>query len=90
MFQTYLTNPVTAPLIQETKRKEEDAYVENILEGISDLEFLKENLDKFSDNFTPTEKDKEKTYKILYHIKTALNLSESQDDQDGLGQEEQK
>ena len=41
------------------------------------LEFLKENLHKRSDNFTPTAKDKEKTDKILYHIKIALNLSES-------------
>ena len=50
---------------------------QKLLEGISDLEFLKDNLDKRSDNFTPTTKDKEKTDKILYHIKTALNLSES-------------
>ena len=81
---------MTAPLIKENDLTVRDAYIESILEGISDLEFLKDNLDELSDNFTPTEKDKEKTYKILYHVKTALNLSESQDDQDGLGQEEQK
>tara|TARA_Y100001973_G_C4959788_1_gene214391 strand:+ start:297 stop:479 length:183 start_codon:yes stop_codon:yes gene_type:complete len=50
---------------------------QNLLEGISNVEFLKENLHKRSDNFTPTAKDKEKTDKILYHIKTALTLSES-------------
>ena len=50
---------------------------QKLLEGISDLEFLKDNLDKRSDNFTPTAKDKEKTDKIVYHIKIALNLSES-------------
>tara|TARA_B100001029_G_C14993887_1_gene413765 strand:- start:381 stop:620 length:240 start_codon:yes stop_codon:yes gene_type:complete len=79
---------VTAPLIKENDLTVRDAYIESILEGISDLEFLKDNLDELSDNFTPTEKDKEKTYKILYHIKTALNLSESQNNQDGPGQED--
>ena len=88
MFQTQLINPVTAPLIKENDLTVRDAYIESILEGISDLEFLKDNLDELSDNFTPTEKDKEKTYKILYHIKTALNLSESQNNQDGPGQED--
>ena len=50
---------------------------QKLLEGISNVEFLKENLHKRSDNSAPTAKDKEKTDKILYHIKIALNLSES-------------
>ena len=50
---------------------------EKLLEGISNVEFLKENLHKLSDNSAPTAKDEEKRDKILYHIKIALTLSES-------------
>ena len=52
---------MTAPLIKKTELTVRDVYNESILEGISDLEFLKDNLDELSDNFTPAEKDKEKT-----------------------------
>jgi len=78
---------VIAPFIQETKPSTRDLYSDNILESISKMESVRDNLDELSDNFTPTEKDKEKTLKILYHINAALTLSESQESEDGLRQE---
>ena len=59
---------------------------DNLCEGVSNLEFLKENMEKRSDNLNPKAEYKEITDKILYLIKTALTLSESQESEDGLGQ----
>jgi len=77
---------MSASFVTDSQTKERELYIDNIMEGIADLEFLKDNLDELSNNFTPTAEDKEKTDKILYHIKSALTLSESQESEDGLGQ----
>tara|TARA_B100001250_G_scaffold89297_1_gene74061 strand:+ start:6919 stop:7194 length:276 start_codon:yes stop_codon:yes gene_type:complete len=79
-------NSMSASFVTDSSTKEGELYIDNIEHSISDLEFLKEDLDQLSDNFTPTLEAKEKTDKILYHIKAALNLSKSQLSDDGLRQ----
>tara|TARA_R100000664_G_scaffold16590_1_gene25354 strand:+ start:269 stop:514 length:246 start_codon:yes stop_codon:yes gene_type:complete len=77
---------MSASFVTDSQTKEREPYIDNIMEGLSKMECIRDNLDELSNNFTPTAKDKEKTDKILYHIKAALNLSEFQESEDGPGQ----
>tara|TARA_B100000902_G_scaffold370226_1_gene395164 strand:- start:89 stop:388 length:300 start_codon:yes stop_codon:yes gene_type:complete len=87
-------NSMSASFVTDSSTKERelnnvDIDKENqdkICEGVSNLEFLKEKLEKRSDNLNPKAEYKEKTDKILYLINTAFSLSESQESDDGLRQ----
>lgn len=81
---------MSASNVNNSPEKERKLLIDNLMEGISNLELTQDNLHIMSDNFNPTRRDKEKTDEILQLSKRLLTLSESQGSEDGLRQDQQE